>query len=244
MKSELGTLIELQKTDTRIRQLNENIETANERRANLEEEFEQHAFSIREIQTNRDAARAKRAELEAHIAEAKSSLERANRNLTTAQDQKQYEAAMREIDSINKQISKHETEILENMEIYEAAEKTLEERAEEVNNLEGNWKKTQAEFDTELENNKTELESLKKERERVFAEVSPRLASIYDRLVTRSRDGIAVAEVIDESCSACFMKLRKQILVDLKTTSEIHTCENCTRIMYVVNEDQTEAVAS
>lgn len=244
MKSELSTLIELQKTDTRIRQLNENIETAKERRATLEEEFEQHAFSIREIQNNRDEARAKRAEIEAHIAEAKTSLERANRNLTTAQDQKQYEAAMREIDVINKQISKHETDILENMEVYEAAEKTLEERSEEVNNLEGNWKKTQAEFDKELKANKAELNKLTKEREKVFAEVSPTLASVYDRLVTRSRDGIAVAEVIDEACSACFMKLRKQILVDLKTTSEIFTCENCTKIMYVVNEDQSEAVAT
>ncbi|MCB1024757.1 MAG: hypothetical protein KDB79_10225, partial [Acidobacteria bacterium] len=95
----------------------------------------------------------------------------------------------------------------------------------------------------ELKSNKAELSKLVKEREKVFAEVSPQLASVYDRLVTRSKDGIAVAEVIDEACSACFMKLRKQILVDLKTTSDIFTCENCTKIMYIVTEDQSEAVA-
>lgn len=244
MKSELETLVELQKTDTRIRQLNENIETAEERRAKLEEEFEKHASSIREIQNNRDQAKTKRAELETHIAESKTSLERANRNLTTAQDQKQYEAAMREIDTLNKQVSKFETGVLENMEIIEEAEKVLSERAEEVANLESDWEKTQGEFEAELKNNKAELERLVKEREMVFADVSPELAAVYNRLVTRSRDGVAVAEVVEEACSACFMSLRKQLLVDLNTTSKILTCENCTRILYVSNEEQLEATAT
>ncbi len=244
VKSELETLVELQKTDTRIRQLNENIETAEERRANLEEEFEKHASSIREIQNNRDQAQSKRVELEAHIAESKTSLERANRNLTTAQDQKQYEAAMREIDALNKQVSKYETGILENLEIIEEAEKVLAERAEEVANLDSDWEKTQADFEAKLGSNKAELKKLEGERKLVFAEVTPELASIYNRLVTRSRDGLAVAEVVDDACSACFMSLRKQLLVDLNTTSKILTCENCTRILYVSNEEHVEATAT
>lgn len=244
MKSELSNLIELQKTDTRIRQLRKTIETAGERRAILEEEFEKHASFIREIQNNRDKARAKRAELEVQIEEVKISLERANRNLTTAQDQKQYEAAMREIDTLNKQISKLETGVLENMETAEEAEKVLDERADEVKNLESDWEKTQKEFDDELTSNKKESEDLTKERETVFAKVTPKIASVYDRLVKRSRDGIGVAEVKDNACSACFMSLRKQMIVDLKITSEIITCESCTRILYINNEEQIEATAS
>ena len=244
MKSELGTLVELQKTDTRIRHLKENIETADERRAILEEEFEKHASSIREIQTTRDDARAKRAEHEASIAESKTGLERANRNLKAAQDSQMYEAAMREIDVLDKQISKHETGILECMEAIEEAEKVLEERAEEVKNLDSDWEAKQAEFEKELANDKREFNKLTKERDAVSAAVAPRLAAVYNRLVTRSRDGIAVAEVIEDACSACFIKLRKQIVVDLRTTEEIITCENCTRILYVTHEEQIEATAS
>ena len=244
MKSELGTLIELQKTDTRIRQLKENIETAGERRAKLEEEFEKHASSIREIQNRRDGARAKRAECEAHIEEAKTGLERASAHLKVAQDQQMYEAAMRETDSLNKQVSKYETEILEGMEVIEEAEKILEERAEEVKNLESDWEKQQSEFDGQLAKDKRGFTRLSREREKVFTEVSPRLAAVYNRLVTRSKDGIAVAEVVDDACSACFMKLRKQMIVDLKTTNEIIECESCTRILYVVSEEQIEATAS
>ncbi|NNE97759.1 MAG: hypothetical protein HKN25_01930 [Pyrinomonadaceae bacterium] len=243
MKSELGILVELQKTDTRIRQLKENIESAEERRAEIEQEFEKHASSIRDIQTRRDEARESKTSLEAKIAEVNTGLERANRNLKNAQDNQQYEAAMKEIDSLNKQNSKHETGILENMETIEETEAILEERADEVNNLESDWEKQQKEFDTALAADRKEFDELTKEREKVFAQVSPKLASVYNRLVTRSRDGIAVAAVKEESCSACNMSLRKQMIVELKTTDQILTCESCTRILYVNEEESVEAAA-
>ena len=69
MIAELDKLIELQLTDTNIRRLKKSIETAVARRAEIEQEFEQHAFSIREIQGKRDDLNAKRMDLEKQIAE-------------------------------------------------------------------------------------------------------------------------------------------------------------------------------
>ena len=99
MKEELEKLIDLQKTDTNIRRLKKAIETADERRAEIEQEFEQHASSIRDIQATRDKANAERAEFEKQIAENKTYLERADRNLKHSQNQKEYETAMRETDA-------------------------------------------------------------------------------------------------------------------------------------------------
>lgn len=233
MKSELANLIELQKSDTRLRQLRNNIDTADTRRAELQDEFEQHASSIREIQGRLAGAKDAKASFEKDILEAKSGLERAARNLKTAQDTKQYEAAMREIDSLNRQISNHETGILEQMEVIDETTSVLEERADEVANLESDWEKRQAEFEAALDADRNELGELSRKRDEVFSRLPERLAAVYDRLVNRSRDGIAVAEVIDDSCSACFMSLRKQVVVELKTTDDIVTCESCTRILYV-----------
>ncbi len=243
MKSELENLIRLQKTDTRLRELRTNIETADTRRAELQDEFEQHASSIREIQNRLEAAKAAKSGFENQIVESKTGLERAARNLKTAQDTKQYEAAMREIDALNRQISNYETGILEQMEIIDETNSTLEERADEVANLESDWEKKQAEFEQQLAEEMSEHEALAAKRKSVFEELPARLASVYDRLVNRSRDGIAVAEVIDGSCSACFMSLRKQVVVELKTTNEIITCESCTRILYVSEDEQTAAVS-
>jgi uncharacterized protein len=237
--------VELQKTDTRIRQLRENIETAEQRRAGLEQEFKQHASSIQEIQDRKTETQHKKNELEIRINETKTSLERANRNLTTAADTKQYEAAMREIDALNKQISGFETQILELLEEVDETDKILDERKEEIDSLQSNWDTTQKDFDKQLKSDKKEYAELTGARQTVFADVSPRLAAVYNRLITRSRDGIAVAEVKEGACSACFMNLRKQMLVQLKTTNEIFTCESCTRILYIdQSEEQSEATAS
>lgn len=241
MNAELEKLIKLQKTDTRIHQLKKSIGTADVRRAGIEQEFEQHASSIRDVQNQRDKARADRADLEAQIAEKQTYLERADRNLKTAQDQKQYETAMRETDALQKQISALEAQALEKMTEIEEVEKTLEERADEINSLEANRTEAFASFDGELGSDASELEKQTKIHDEVIATIPPNWASVYNRLVQRSSDGIAVAEVKNGSCSACFMSLRPHVLQRLRKSDEIITCENCTRILYIPTDEAKAA---
>ncbi len=237
MIAELDKLIELQKTDTNLRKLKKSIETATERRAAIEQEFEQHAFSIREIQNKRDSLQAKRADLEKQIAENKTYLERADRNLKHAQNQKEYETAMRETDALQKQITAFETTIVEILEEVEGVEKELEERSEEINSLDAKRDAALADFDKLIKADKAECDTESKHRAEAFATLPARLASVYDRLAQRSRDGIAVAEVVNGSCSACYMQLRPQVQLNVKKGDEIITCENCTRIMYIAPKE-------
>lgn len=237
MIGELDKLIDLQKTDTNLRRLKRSLETADERRAAIEQEFEQHAFSIREIQNKRDALQAARADFERQIAENKTYLERAERNLKHAQNQKEYETAMRETDTLQKQITAFETQIVETMEEAEGVEKELEERAEEISTLDGKRDAALAEFDKALAADKSEFDRETVRRAEAFATLPARLASVYDRLAQRSRDGIAVAEVVNGSCSACYVLLRPQVQLNVKKGDEIITCENCTRILYVASRE-------
>ncbi len=244
MKDELAKLIQLQKTDSNIRRLRSNIETAGQRRAEIEREFEQHAFSIREIQNKRDSLAAEREELEKKIADHKNYLERADRNLKHAQNQREYETAMREMDALQKQITAAETQIIEKMAALEEVEKELEDRAEEINTIDSKRAAALGEFDAQLNAEITEFDSELGARESVFKTLPPQLASVYDRLAQRSRDGIAVAEVTNGSCSACFMSLRPQIQVEVKKGQQIITCESCTRILFIPSKpEQSEAAA-
>ena len=243
MKAELSKLIELQKTDTNLRRLKQALETADERRAEIEQEFEQHAFSIREIQKKRDDLNSNRADLEKQVAENKIYLERAERNLKHAQNSKEYETAMRETDALQKQISAFETQIVEAMDEVERVEKELEDRADEINSHDAKRDAALSEFTAQLAADRSEFESETAHRGGAFATLPDRLAYVYDRLAQRSRDGIAVAEVVNGSCSACFMSLRPQVQVNVKKGDEIITCESCTRILYIQNQE-AEATAS
>ncbi|MEO8649002.1 MAG: C4-type zinc ribbon domain-containing protein [Acidobacteriota bacterium] len=242
MRAELEKLIDLQKTDTEIRKLKKSIETAEIRRAGIEQEFEQHAFSIREIQNRRDMLRAERSGLENQIAENKTLQERAERNLKHAQNQKEYESAMRETDALQKQIALFENQIVEKMTAIEEVEKEIEGRAEEIESIDSNRETAIREFEKALAKDKKGLSETLARREEVFITLPTQLASVYNRLSQRSRDGIAVAEVVNGSCSACFMSLRPQMQVEVKRGDQIITCESCTRILYAANTGTKAAV--
>ena len=246
MKLELEKLIDLQTTDTNIRRLKKIIETANEKRAEIEQEFEQHASSIRDVQNRRESLNTERLEFEKQVAENKTYLERAERNLKHAQNQKEYETAMRETDALQKQIGAFETQIVEKMAAVEEIEKELESRADEINSHDSKRDDALGAFDAEVVKSKTEFESETVKRDEVFKTLPDRLAAVYNRLAQRSRDGIAVAEVINGSCSACFMGLRPQVNLEIKRGDQIITCESCTRILYVASAapQAEEAAAS
>lgn len=243
MRSELEKLINLQKTDTNLRRLKKIIENAEEKRAEIEQEFEQHAFSIREIQGRRDVLNAERADLENQIAENKTYLERADRNLKHAQNQKEYETAMRETDALQKQITTFETQVVEKMTAAEEVEKELTERADEINNLDSKRAEALKAFDAEILVSKKEFETETAKRGEVFVTLPAQLAGVYNRMAQRSRDGIAVAEVVNGSCSACFMSLRPQRMLEVKRMDNVVTCESCTRILYI-NLEPTASEAS
>ncbi len=241
MIAELDKLIDLQKTDTNLRRLKRLLDTAEERRAEIEQEFEQHASSIREIQGRRDTLNAKRADLERQIAESKVYLERADRNLKHSQNQKEYETAMRDLDTGQKQIAGFETQVVEIMEELEGVEKELSERSEEIATLDAKRDAAMKEFEAAMKVDKAEFDKLSKHRAGAFATLPARLASIYDRMAQRSRDGIAVAEVINGSCTACYVLLRPQVQLNVKKGDEIITCENCTRILFMPKRDESSA---
>jgi predicted nucleic acid-binding Zn-ribbon protein len=233
VKLELEKLIDLQTTDTNIRRLKQIIATAETKRAEIEQEFDQHASSIKEVQNRGEALKAERAELEKQIEENKTYLQRAERNLKHAQNQKEYETAMRETDALQKQIAAFETQIVEKMSLGEEIEQELESRADEINSHDAKRDEALSAFDKDVAAAKSELDSETGKREEVFKTLPANLASVYNRLAQRSRDGIAVAEVVNGSCSACFMSLRPQMALEVKRGDQIVTCESCTRILYV-----------
>ena len=132
---------------------------------------------------------------------------------------------MRETDALQKQIAAFETQIVETMESLESVEKELEERADEIDSLDSKRAAALKEFDQAIAVDKTEFDSETALRKTAFATLPARLASVYDRLAQRSRDGIAVAEVVSGACSACYMQLRPQVVLNVKKGDEIVVCD-------------------
>ena len=240
MKAELSQLIALQNIDTTIRRLQTELESIPERRAGIEREFDQRAFEIRALEAKRDQARHERARLEMEIQEQRTRAERADRNLMSSQKQDEYTAAIREADAARKQISAFETQVLEQMETFEQAEKDLAERAPEVEKLGAEMAERFAAFDEQTRTQADEVSAYRAERERLLNALPKSMSSMYNRISARIRGGIAMAEARNGACTACLMTLRPQVMAQVRRGEEVITCDNCNRILYFAPADQVQ----
>jgi len=241
VKAELQQLVALQNLDNTIRKLEKDLEAIPQRRAEIEAEFDQRAFEIRALETRRDEAKHSRARLENEVVEQKGRAERAERNLMSSKKQDEYTAAIREADAARKQISTLETQILETMETLEQTEGALKERVEEIASLNSDREARLKLFDDETHRQSEQLTAAHAEREKVSAALPKALSSLYTRISARIRDGVAVAEARNRSCTACFMSLRPQVMAEIRRGEEVITCDNCGRILYYVHADPMQA---
>src|SRR4026209_650655 len=236
MKAELEKLIALQNLDTTIRRLEKELEAIPERRAEIEAEFDRRAFEIRALESRRDDPKHSRARLETEVVDQRTRAERAERNLMSSKKQDEYTAAIREADAARKQISALETQILEQMESLEQAEAALNERSDEIATLNSDREARLKAFDEETSSQSKLLTVQRIEREQVFANLPKSMSGMYARIRARIRDGVAVAEARNRSCTACCMSLRPQVMAEIRRGEEVMTCDNCGRILYYIAE--------
>jgi predicted nucleic acid-binding Zn-ribbon protein len=244
VKAELQQLVTLQNLDTSIRRLQTEIEAIPQRRAEIENQFDQRASEIKRMENARDIAKHERSRLEKEIADQRAKAERADRNLMSSKKPEEYTAAIREADAARKQISQFETQILEQMEALDKAEAELQERASEIASLNSDREARLRDFDVETRQQSTQLETARAERNHLFSSLPKALSAVYNRISLRIRDGIAVAEARNGACTACFMALRPQMMAEVRRGEEIITCDHCNRILYYVPADQASAPAS
>ncbi|HYP53544.1 MAG TPA: C4-type zinc ribbon domain-containing protein [Pyrinomonadaceae bacterium] len=241
MKAELEQLIALQQTDTEIRKLQAELNAIPQRRAEIEKEFDQRASEFKQVESRRDESRARRSQLDKDLAETRTRAEKAERDLMSSTNSKAYEAAIREMDAAKKQISQLETQILEQMETLEQADKEIGEREPEIAKLRVEQEEKLRDFEGQTRGAGERLEQLRAERERLFATLPKSVAAMYNRISMRIRDGVAVAEARNGSCSSCFIALRPQMMAEVRRGDEIVVCDNCNRILYYADAQAQKA---
>src|SRR5579863_6619857 len=213
------------------------------------------------------------AEAEARTAAAKAELEKSKAaQLATVKDRKRYEldveqskehvrkykdqtsqiktneaykALQHEVQMAEAEIAKAEDRLLEQMvagEEYDrrikASEKTLKE-VEEI--VRGERSKVEAEKATA----EKELAELTAERTRLAAEIPEDMRDHYER-IAKKHNGVSLAEVRDEKCTACGMRVRPHVFQEMRraNSEEMFHCETCTRILYYYEPASSAASAS
>jgi hypothetical protein len=235
VNADLKALIELQKADNRIAEIEgekDKLPLAIEAlRLEVVSSLAQHQELTEEI----DPLKRRQAEVRNAIEEEKVRLAHTQERLPNITTQKAYYALLKEVETAEKAIESFEQEgerLTEEIATLEAELATIEAgmRSEEAE-----FEKKKAGMEAEFSHLDEELVSLAKERETARAAASASALSRYKRIAAK-RSPMVVVPARDGRCSGCNIKLPPQIYADVKRNDRINLCSHCNRILYFDEE--------
>jgi predicted nucleic acid-binding Zn-ribbon protein len=158
-----------------------------------------------------------------------------NQQLETKKNEA-YQALGHEIERFTNDIGDLETKELELMEVADTLRATLAAATESLNG-------TQALVDEELaglgDRQKTaeeQLAALEEERTEIATSINEDTLDLYQRLLAGKGD-VAVVPLRDGKCGGCHMNVIKATQLHVKADNEITMCEQCSRILYIPEDD-------
>lgn len=146
-----------------------------------------------------------------------------------------YKALQHEIQHAETQVAQAEDRLLERMVAGEEYERQVKAAERAVIVVESEAQAERQRIQAEQASLQQESQAKEAQRREIAPEISEELRDTYERVASR-RHGIGLAEVRDEACSLCGVRIRPHVFQELRRNDshEIFQCESCTRILYYV----------
>lgn len=136
-----------------------------------------------------------------------------------------------ELASLKRYLSVLEDRMLEAMIEVESAEENLQADLDLLEKAMVQFASQHADLTREKEGLLTDLDRLEGQRAATTGPIPDEDLHIYEQL-RNSRNGIAVARIVDKCCSACGTTLNAALLHAARAPNQMSRCDGCNRILY------------
>ena len=145
---------------------------------------------------------------------------------------KEYSALQQEIASLRADNSVLEDQILGILDEIDRIQTAFREEKIRLAEAEKTLQEKKGELTGRSEKLKSDLHSLNQKRAEILNQAPPDTRNLYDKII-RKKEGLALVHADGESCGACRIEIRPQLLNELRLKEALVVCENCSRILYV-----------
>jgi uncharacterized protein len=159
--------------------------------------------------------------------------------MANARNEREVNAAQRELDMIKGAIQVREKEILQLLETVETLKKSITGKEEQFHELEDGFKTREAETKRQVDQLQSERAAHVGQRAAIEKRVPRETLALYDRI--RRRKPQAMVEVIEGNCQGCHLQIPPQIFNEVQRGERVLQCPNCTRIIYWRPESRAAA---
>jgi len=231
LKPQLSPLIELQKLDLRIAEINEQRLKIPERLHQVETPLREAKHALQEATASLESLNKERRALEREVEVQDAHNDKMRARLSEIKTNKEYQAHLFELQMANKKKSEIEDKVLACMEKIELLQHTIAEAQNKVKGVEHTFlqeKQVLDELERSLSQELADLEAQQRER---ATHVERGLLERYTRLKNARKDQ-ALAAINGGMCSGCRLQIPPQLIAEVKRSQDLHTCPYCHRMLY------------
>jgi hypothetical protein len=224
-------LIQLQECDNRIGKILQAKEQAPLKIQKLEDELRAVENQFKAEDDQLETFRKDRRQLEREIQELDGKIEKSSTKLTQIKSNKEYTAALKEIDDLKTIKFQTEEKAIQMMETAEELEGKCKGHKDEIKTRRTQCDKHKEAIRQELLALEKDLEALQKERNQLCCNFDQVLLKKYSFLRER-KGGLALSSVVTGVCQTCHMGIPPQKFNELIRGNDLMTCPHCNRIIY------------
>lgn len=231
MLDQLRLLAELQQLDSRLRVLESEKQELPQQLHPYQQACQEVRAELTSAQSEMEEAERRRRALEREIDADNDRLIRAQHRLREVKTNKEYSAALAEIDAGKQRILTLEDQVLELMEGAERqqeASQRFEQRLQDASRQLAEQERQMLETQDALS---SDIATHDHDREALLSRIQPDFYTAYQRAAQQT-GGAAVVEVMaDETCGGCYLRIRPQLISEVRKQENLVFCPHCKRIL-------------
>lgn len=232
LKKQIVGLVKLQELDSEIYALgNEKAAKPHEIGALLAS-FEAKKQGLAELEKKSLEIQKQRKEKELELATNAEAVKKLQGQLYSLKTNKEFQTMQQQIADSKADGSVIEEKILICFEETDKIKVRIEEENLRLKNEEKIFSEQKKKVESRIDEIDGRLSQLDTQRKQVIPDIDPKMLREYERIL-RSRDGLAIVTVQDNSCGGCHMLVPPQVINLIKMYEDVITCEMCNRILYI-----------
>jgi hypothetical protein len=233
MHADLEHLIALQKLDSAIHDADRRLGGEPARLAELESRLEQARQAVAAAKDAVSQNQTARRDIEKELAVHQGRLSKYRDQAAAVKTNQEYHAIQHEMAFAQNEIKVHEDRMLERMmeaDEFARATKAAEAALATEQKAADAEKRAIAQEHGELQQ---AVGALRAERATLVSSLAKESLAVFE-MVSRRRNGVAMAEAKDGVCTICHVRLRPQVFNTVRRNEAVIQCDSCNRILYFI----------
>jgi predicted nucleic acid-binding Zn-ribbon protein len=239
LDKQLAYLIELQKLDLNIDKINVKKRDLPEKIAQMDEEFRTYIANMDESKEKFEELNKRHSEKEDKLRRGIDTLKKTKERLLEVKTNKEYQAILKEIETIESKNSQNEDEIISALEELDHVRIELKTKEKDFDAYRLQYEKEKKRIEEEISQLDIDLSDCMRISKDLRRQIRKELLKKYETIKSK-RNGLAVVLVWKEVCGGCHMNIPPQLYIELQRSTDLLSCPNCNRIIYWSNQDKTD----